>query len=238
MLSLHHTRLTLHNVREKLTVTMITMSFCRAWKTASIYAISFHIGCTIEKITGTIIIIRNVQKWYPLRLFGPQKFFFAGCKRKTKYTAMYRISCSIFLSDPKWYLREWQIYDLIRRYPLSLSMEQKNKSKNFIEMLISDTFSLFFLLVKIYFNGHHHLWLWRRSLNEYINIFAIICWWNILFNLSWSNSCFNKRNRTNKWEWKSIQSTCSMWFSVRKMIPLEFNQYSNLVHPIIMNVNQ
>jgi hypothetical protein len=48
-------------------VNMITMSFCREWKTTSIYTISFHIGFTIEKI-----IDRNVQNvmLYPSILGG------------------------------------------------------------------------------------------------------------------------------------------------------------------------
>jgi hypothetical protein len=60
---IYRTYFTLQNLREKLMVAMITMLFCRAWKTASTRAISFHIVCTIKKITGTIVITPDVQKW-------------------------------------------------------------------------------------------------------------------------------------------------------------------------------
>ncbi len=101
--------------------------------------------------------------------------------------------------------------------------------KNFIEMLISDIFSCFSCCWLEYLSNRFI----RQGLsfilmisskdktifdliksNEYLYMFFIIYWWNILFNLSWSNYCFNKRNRTNQWKWKSIWSTRSVWFSV------------------------
>ncbi len=61
---------------EKLSVTMINMSFYRARKIASIYNISFHIRLTQVKIIATIVILWNAQKWYtPQGYLVFEKFF-------------------------------------------------------------------------------------------------------------------------------------------------------------------
>jgi hypothetical protein len=126
------------------------MSFSRVWETALIYAISFHIGLTIEKITGVIVITKSDR---PLRLFG-SRIFFTRCKRKTKYTEIRRISCSIFLSWRKWDLRGWQIYDLIQRCPLQKQEQEKipffeyfSHLNNPIDIVLFDKWTNFYLPV-------------------------------------------------------------------------------------------
>jgi hypothetical protein len=115
---IYRTCLTVQNLREKLMVTMITMPFCRAWKTTSNDAISFHIGCTLKKITGAIVFTQDVQKWQTPYTISFKKIFFAFRKKDNKWTETCRISCSIILSEQKLDLGGWQIYDLIRRCPL------------------------------------------------------------------------------------------------------------------------
>ena len=113
-------------------------------------------------------------------------------------------------------------------------------------MLISDIFSCFSRWFRSISNDffpshghhqHHHLALIES--NESIDMFPrLICWSNIFFDLSWWNYCFQQGNcRGEECECESIQSICSMSFSVRNLFLFQFNQRKSLVHRIIMNVN-
>jgi len=81
---IYRSYLTLRKLSEKLSVNLINMPFCRAWKAASTYTISFQIRFRKEKMMSTIVIISSTQKGYISKHYlGSGIFFLYSIKNKT-----------------------------------------------------------------------------------------------------------------------------------------------------------